>query len=80
MIIVMNMSRLTQMKILKASGYFDYDWQKESYKFSYEDQAYQSFFKNASDELEKRVKFQGHDLILTFGGFHSPMMEKIKIL
>ena len=64
----------------KASGYFDYDWTKESYKFNYKDQAYQAFFENASIELERRVKYTQHDLILTFGGFHSPMMPKIEPL
>ena len=71
---------VTTNEDFKKAGYFDYDWQKESYKFNYKDAAYQAFFENATNELEKHIKFGEHDIILTFGGFHSPLMENMQKL
>ena len=47
-------------------AYGNYDWRRNFYKFDMNDHAYQTFFKNAISEVEKRKK--QHDFILPFWG------------
>jgi len=47
-------------------AYGDYDWRKHFFKYDTNDHAYQTFYKNAIAEIEKRK--QKHDFILPFWG------------
>jgi glycosyltransferase involved in cell wall biosynthesis len=47
-------------------AYGDHDWRKNFFKFDTNDYAYQTFYKNAIREIEKRK--QKHDFILPFWG------------
>ena len=47
-------------------AYGDYDWRKHFFKYDTNDHAYQTFYRNAIAEIEKRK--QRHDFILPFWG------------
>lgn len=55
---------VTNKDLEKAYG--NYDWRNNFYKFDVNDHAYQTFYKNAIAEVEKRK--QKHDFILPFWG------------
>lgn len=55
---------LTNKDLKKAYG--NYDWRKNFFTYNTQDHAYQTFYKNAIKEIEKRK--QKHDFILPFWG------------
>ena len=58
--------------LLKAYG--NYDWKKSFFKFDIKDHAYQTFYKNAIEEIEKRKRRL--DFILPFWGHgHRPICD-----
>ena len=54
----------TNVDLQKAYG--NYDWRRNFYRFDMADHAYQTFFKNAQQEVGRRK--QRHDFILPFWG------------
>lgn len=55
-------------------SYGDHDWRKHFFKFSTDDYAYQTFYKNAIEEICKRKK--KNDFILPFwGSGHRPICD-----
>lgn len=55
-------------------AYGSYDWRKQFFKFDMKDHAYQTFYKNTINEIEKRK--QPRDFVLAFWGWgHKPVCD-----